>query len=276
MSNEFYDNADCNNFVKDMHKANKRVEHYNGRMFWKGPAVRCNNLQEVLTETKVNCQWDSMGLGYIVYPVSNARQENKTSLDPRIIKKEEASFEITSGKIVAIDPCYSKDDIENLGASIEAENGKWYYNIDIEDQGAFWGTRVKELIIKHESFINKTSSSSLREMSYPLWVMFCDDVCVDSGQCGFFDFIKYQENQGGEYGDLNTFYGQACSKTHDENNPEQYAGTVMNFGAVSSSGFGDGAYEAFCIKNNDGKAIALKLVFISELDEENEEDDDDN
>lgn len=63
-----YEKQQYSQFVKDMNNAGLRVRHYNGRFFWEGPAVRCDDLQEVLSETKVPCQWDQMGKGYIVYP----------------------------------------------------------------------------------------------------------------------------------------------------------------------------------------------------------------
>ncbi len=33
-----------------------------------GPAVDVDNLQDALGATKVRCQWDNLGLGWIVYP----------------------------------------------------------------------------------------------------------------------------------------------------------------------------------------------------------------
>lgn len=65
-----YMNKDCLQFVEDMENASLEVDHYRGRNFWQGPAVRVDFLQDALSETKVKCQWDNMGLGYIVYPVS--------------------------------------------------------------------------------------------------------------------------------------------------------------------------------------------------------------
>jgi len=63
-----YDNDDCNQFVEDMENTGLEVEHYHGRWFWEGPAVRVDDIQDALSETKVKCQWDNMGLGFIVYP----------------------------------------------------------------------------------------------------------------------------------------------------------------------------------------------------------------
>lgn len=49
----------------------ERLEHYEGRGFYRGPAVRCDaeELNDVIRATTVRVQWDTMGKsGYIVYP----------------------------------------------------------------------------------------------------------------------------------------------------------------------------------------------------------------
>lgn len=55
-------------FVDDMQAAGLDVEAYHGRFWWSGPAVRVDDLQDALSATKIPCQWDQMGLGYVVYP----------------------------------------------------------------------------------------------------------------------------------------------------------------------------------------------------------------
>lgn len=61
---------DVARFMRDMKRAGlvKHMKYYEGRYFWTGPAVVVDNIQVVLSHTKVKCQWDSMGLGYVVYP----------------------------------------------------------------------------------------------------------------------------------------------------------------------------------------------------------------
>lgn len=48
------------------------VEAYAGRSYWFGPAVRCddeNDLVDVIRATRgVAVQWDTLGMGYILYP----------------------------------------------------------------------------------------------------------------------------------------------------------------------------------------------------------------
>lgn len=75
MNNESlkYDNASCNQFVEDMKRAGIEVEHYYGRFYWTGPAVRTDETgwpksQDVYRATRVSLQRDSMGLGFILYP----------------------------------------------------------------------------------------------------------------------------------------------------------------------------------------------------------------
>lgn len=63
-----YTNPDCVQFVADMEAAGLDVEHYHGRFFWEGPAVRVDDLQDAMRETKVRVQYDNMGRGWIVYP----------------------------------------------------------------------------------------------------------------------------------------------------------------------------------------------------------------
>jgi hypothetical protein len=63
-----YTNQDCVQFCNDMMDAGFELEHYRGRWYWQGPAVRCDDISDVMSITKVKCQWDSMGRGVIVYP----------------------------------------------------------------------------------------------------------------------------------------------------------------------------------------------------------------
>jgi hypothetical protein len=63
-----YRNPDHLRFVDDMGDAGLDVRRYRGRFHWAGPAVVVDDLQDALSATKVRCQWDQMGLGWVVYP----------------------------------------------------------------------------------------------------------------------------------------------------------------------------------------------------------------
>lgn len=70
-----YSIKDCQQFVADMEEAGLEVEHYRGRSFWEGPAVRVDSIQDAMGATMVPCQWDNMGLGFIVYPKASDKGE---------------------------------------------------------------------------------------------------------------------------------------------------------------------------------------------------------
>lgn len=55
-------------FIEDM-EGEQDVYLYRGRGMWRGPAVNVDNVSEVQRLTSVPLQWDSMGLGMVVYPV---------------------------------------------------------------------------------------------------------------------------------------------------------------------------------------------------------------
>lgn len=63
-----YENPNYRKFVKDMKKAGLTPYHYRGRFFYEGPAVDVEDIQDAISNTKVRCQWDNMGLDYVVYP----------------------------------------------------------------------------------------------------------------------------------------------------------------------------------------------------------------
>ena len=72
--NEMYREAksrgktDICRFMRDMKRAGLRLRTYNGRCFWKGPGVVVRHVSDAMSETRVKCQFDSMGLDVIVYP----------------------------------------------------------------------------------------------------------------------------------------------------------------------------------------------------------------
>ena len=71
---ETYDNPQYIKFVEDMQEAGIPVQHYDGRFYYRGPAVFTNveeglEKQDVYRATKVKCQEDTLGrYDTIVYP----------------------------------------------------------------------------------------------------------------------------------------------------------------------------------------------------------------
>ncbi len=63
-----YTHPDHQQFVEDMERADIELMHYRGRWYWEGPGVSVDSLDEALQHTKVPCQWETLGRGYVVYP----------------------------------------------------------------------------------------------------------------------------------------------------------------------------------------------------------------
>ena len=70
MTERTYTDPDCLAFVEWAEDSGLEVQHYEGRFFWKGPAVRLDYVGEAVG-IPVPFQHDSLGLGVIVYPVSS-------------------------------------------------------------------------------------------------------------------------------------------------------------------------------------------------------------
>lgn len=165
------------------------------------------------------------------------------------------TFEITSGRMVAIDPCYS--DAESLAANLtNVRNGTWVATPHLSDEGS-WGTRVKLVVVRHVDII---------DIRYDEWETFERDCGVDSGQFGFWDGAQWDDKGRGqgEYGDPDGFYGQCCNTTQEE---REGGITTIVPGFVSSSGFGDGGYPVEVVKR-DGEIVAARVTFIGDDDDD--------
>jgi hypothetical protein len=63
-----YTKPEHRKFVEDMEAAGLEVRQYASRNFYSGPAVEVDHVRDAVSRTTVKCQWDQLGLGYIVYP----------------------------------------------------------------------------------------------------------------------------------------------------------------------------------------------------------------
>lgn len=183
---------------------------------------------------------------------------------------------ITLGsKVVVSDPCYEiptwcQEIINNV------EPGEYECDVEISNEGE-WGERISRLII--------TKNNSNHN-----WESYSKNIGVDSGQCGVFDFYTYRRNNyvpemeivervNHKDWDYSTWekvneegekwYGKICEYTLCTE--ERHGG--YDKGYVSSSGYGDGQYELFVTKNDNGEINGFKIVFIdNEYNDEEEEE----
>lgn len=114
------------------------------------------------------------------------------------------------------------------------------------------------------------------------------DFIVDSGQAGVFDQLSYRDDaealnmvlphsefatdkfnsdEGGEQ-----WYDAICKLTEDD---KLQGWGSYDRGVVSKTGHGDGLYTAYAAKNESGKVVGMRLIFIDQEVEKFEEEDDD-
>jgi hypothetical protein len=156
--------------------------------------------------------------------------------------------------------------------------GTWLADSNIETVGS-WGERNIDLTVHHSDF--KINEKDWEEISGTFG--------VDSGQFGFFDRDHYRKAESvkgmPKYDFGNDFltddtdrsgdaWYQACCKITLDN-PESW-GALPN-GVVSSSGFGDGSYTVYGIKDTHSpnhEYVAFRVVFIEaeDLDESDDLD----
>jgi hypothetical protein len=176
------------------------------------------------------------------------------------MEKYLGTFEVSGSKIRVSDPCYDRD-VWCAGILENCAPGGWSASLLMSDEGT-WGTRVKELIIRHQDWMseNPTEKSDVH-------------AGVDSGQCGFWDDALYPD--GERRYDAGEWYHTVSQLTFDEVNPRTRYGGVISFGALSQSGYGDGGYNVYVDRNSLGQIVAAKIDYIPDFDEEEEEEEND-
>jgi hypothetical protein len=180
---------------------------------------------------------------------------------------KDRQFEVTSGKMVLSDPCYTLD-TWCMGIIDNVKNGTWVGILEQSDEGA-WGTRNSILISLNVEAMKKNPKLEMQLMSSGDLLPFNGG--VDSGQFGHFDFANYRKDElavdlpktfdddfENESGDK--WYRACCYQTLET---EDDFG-VMPFGCVSSSGYGDGSYPTYGIKDENDEYVGFMTVFIGE------------
>ena len=154
-----------------------------------------------------------------------------------------------SSRIKITDPCYLAEE----WCCNEAYILPGIYKCEaVEKYCGDWGNRISELRIRH--------------IDYPdvmCLEIFPWSVEVDSGQAGFFDDAFYQNDTvfeelpapGFAIGDL--WYRHVCDITLSK-----MSAGVLPYGAVSSSGFGDGGYTCYTHADENGVIDFAFIVFI--------------
>ena len=155
-------------------------------------------------------------------------------------RKYIGTFEVTSGKMFVSDPCYKRG-TWCAGVLDSVRIGMWKAIILCSDEND-WGIRVKNLRVQHESV---RCLRDLRKFRATF------KVGVDSGQAGFFDDDCFHPDDSDWY--------DICCRTTD---PRRAAmAGVIDGGAVSLSGYGDGSYNCYYYTDENGEIVAAVVWF---------------
>jgi hypothetical protein len=174
-------------------------------------------------------------------------------------------FDVQSGKLRISDPCYDADTW--CAGEVEAVNGRWVASVARSDEGG-WGERIARLMATHVDCPVPAGNG---------WRLLSIDVGVDSGQAGVFDAAHYRDDSLAQQHPVaeplvpeEPWYSLCCDRTLGS----QGAG-VIPFGAVASSGYGDGSYQAFGLHDAEERLMGVMIVFIGEDEDEAEAEWDD-
>lgn len=293
--------------ASEPHAAASQVQHHNRSFYWQDMGCDeweksvCSETGRITLTTELNSVWaaDSIyfwleelpkNIGFYVLLEKMAEKEANSETEPlekhhaysdivhfvdgvqaQTAKEVQAllacaertydvgQFTIQCGEIHVTDPCYEKDIW--CAFSTSAANGTWKAQCTIGPTD--WNTRVKTLQAFHESvdpavFDNLESFVEL------------GNACVDSGQLGFFDKGLFPASK--EDTRFEPFYDECCDITCGEHGFKAGIPEGFEFGVVSITGFGDGGYNVYALKNEQGQAIALKAIFIGEENSESEDE----
>ena len=154
-----------------------------------------------------------------------------------------------SEKTDITDSCYNKD--VWCRTTVNARPGVYKCFATNDDESR----SIAEIAVLHDSY-RKNFLTNNKD----LWT-YIEDIGVDSGLAGFFQNKKDYSNAE---------WKEFCARVDEEEKsehillPDAHVWNEIGGGNCffSTSGYGDGGYPVYGIKNADGSYVALKIVFI--------------
>lgn len=159
------------------------------------------------------------------------------------------SFEVTSGRIIVSDPCYAKD-IWCCNELKNAQNGTWSAYA-VYDNSSIYAI-IQKLVIECDDAGHIQEGMEMAPFT----------VGVDSGQAGFFDAVHYRDERVIDPDCNSSAYAELWYKHCCEITLARFPAGVLPFGVVSSSGYGDGEYNCYLQKSDQGKVIRVSIDFV--------------
>lgn len=221
-------------------------------------------------------------------------------------------FNVSSNQLRVTDPCYTKG-TWCAGVLENVLPGKWIAEkvVASNEETGGWGDRIAELCIWHGDYIGKVDAHELTKIDVGVdsgQAGFFDESQYPEGETGEYGDLDtfYGKVCDGTKGEYHT----TEEKVYDDAFLEEYSAALkespqwkadpskweqkledmrtkvryrsepdylgianVGFGVATHSGYGDGGYDCFVGRNEDGEIVAARIVFIS--DEEEDENDED-
>lgn len=174
-------------------------------------------------------------------------------------KDEDIEVIVPEGKVVDVtDPCYDKGTW--CRTTVPLAPGT-YKSFAVFSNEGVWGERVAASGICSDLMLRHASCACFE---------YVGTVGVDAGLMGYFvDKPDYSDSEWSAMIQEMRAYADA----HDGKWPNVWD---KDGGFITSSGYGDGGYPVYLIKNASGIAVGVMVVFIDlYTDEDDEEDEDD-
>lgn len=150
--------------------------------------------------------------------------------------------------MIVADPCYGNPEHGKFTWVGDVAKGEWIAMSEISDEG-LWGKRVAMLEAIKKGYEN---GQPWERMDFVLG--------VDSGQMSIVD--HFEGFGDGEYDDPCSWYGSVSSISLKHRHGGIIERDERKIGFVSSTGFGDGAYDGYVKRDANGTVVGLRVVFL--------------
>lgn len=163
-------------------------------------------------------------------------------------------------KVMISDPCYCINALDQ-GVLENVREGFWDAYIKTSNEGDE-GVYVSELVainLDYNSEYNELNSEDINELQE-------FTVGVDSGTAGIFDYDYYCKCHNENGVDDEWYDNQICNQFFPTYAIDSYENSVFTEfnGVASTTGYGDGAYNCYVVRNTEGEIIGIKIVYISD------------
>lgn len=172
-------------------------------------------------------------------------------------------------KVMVSDPCYGTD-TWCQGVLENVREGFWDAYIKMTDEGN-WGERVAELVAINLDYNDEYAGLTSKDINELQEF----EVGVDSGTAGIFDYEYYCKCHTDKDADEDWYETQIINQFFpgvDSSDWQKSVFTEFN-GVASNSGYGDGGYDCYVARNEEGEIVGIKIVYISDAEYDDTDED---